>query len=44
MPITHFFKPCNNVEESQASTKKHSILVDNDENYDEEEDEKKENA
>ena len=44
MPITQFFKPCNNVEESQANENEHGILVDNDESYDEEEDEKKEHA
>ena len=44
MPTTQFFKPCINVEDSKANANKHGILVDNDENYDEEEDEKKENA
>ena len=43
MPITQFFKLCSNVEESQVNANKHGILVENNENYDEEEDEKKEN-
>ena len=38
---TQFFKPCNKVEKSQVNTNEHGVLVDNDENHDEEEYEKK---
>ena len=43
MLITQCFKLCNNVKESHVNANKHGILVDDDENYDEKEDEKKGN-
>ena len=36
-----FFKTCKNKEELEVNKNKYSMLVDNDENYDEEEDEMK---